>query len=319
MRRYKYRKKMQKLKNIVIIACGILFFALYVDAFKKSAGLDKEVVETWSNGPAPASVSANTSGYIVRYTGDTAVQLIPLEEFLTGALAASIDAGYELETLKAQAVLLRGNFFLKMQEKKEIDAKELQTGYLTMEQMQSLWGNSFDTNYAKVKQAVEETKGVVAKNGEEILRGSYHAMSAGMTRNGEEVLKDSAYHYLSSVSCVKNIESELFLQKKVVGKDILNKIEIVEADSAGYVTKVNVNGREMGGEEVRKLLSLPSSNFYIEEGENEYMIVTKGIGHGFGFDQYYADYMAKQNHSDYMTLLAYFFKDISFTTFDFNV
>ena len=42
--------------------------------------------------------------------------------------------------------------------------------------------------------------------------------------------------------------------------------------------------------------------------ENEFIIETKGSGHGLGMDQYYGNYLAENEYS-YTEILDYFFKD----------
>ena len=137
-------------------------------------------------------------------------------------------------------------------------------------------------------------------------------MSAGKTRSGKEVLGDVAFDYLQSVPCNKNVENENFLQTKYFEKSETSQLQILERDSAGYVTKVSWNGQSYSGEQLRDALGLASANFEIENGEH-YSITTKGIGHGFGFDQYYANYMAQEMGMDYMNLISYFYKDVSFS------
>lgn len=251
--------------------------------------------------------------FIIKMTDAKTEQEIPLEDFLVGALSANIDAAYEEETLKAQAVLLRGNCLLKMNGESTVEYEELDMAYINVEQMQMLWGNDFREKYKRIRQAVKDTQGVVAMCKNTILNGNFHAMSAGKTRSGEENFTDASYNYLQSVACDKNIEHVAFVQERTVKNTLVNELTVLERDSAGYVRKAMLNGKETGGEEVREALGLASSNFEVSKEENEIIVRTKGIGHGFGFDQCYANYKAVNESADYMALISYFFKEVSFT------
>lgn len=266
----------------------------------------------------------NEGKYAILYQSGGADQKIPLEEFLVGALAASIDMSYEPETLKAQAVLLRGNCLRKMTASgngaKAGEAsgwqaayEDLETDYYTLEQLSLIWGDRFSEYYDKAKAAVAQTGGIYARSGGEILNGNFHAMSGGRTRSGKEVFGEESYDYLQSVPCDKNLENENFIQVKKFKSESEGELVILERDSAGYVLKASWNGKELGGEQVRQALGLASANFEVTKDEN-YTITTKGIGHGFGFDQSYANYLASESGLEYMGLISYFFKDISFTS-----
>lgn len=273
----------------------------------------------------------------IRCETATGIQEMPLEDFLILALSANIDMQYEMETLKAQVVLLRGNCIRKRQqlqadqeavsanslsgktlqtassdENPVLDSSQLDFSYFSLEELKLIWGKKYEVYYRKAKEAVSQTKGIYARSGDSILKGNFHAMSAGQTRSGKEVLGDEAYDYLQSVPCSKNLEAENFVQTKYFEKSQNSQLEILERDRAGYVTKVSWNGESYSGEQLRDALGLASANFEIEEGE-KISITTKGIGHGFGFDQYYANYMAKEMEKDYMDLISYFYKDVSFS------
>lgn len=369
-RRGSYKTKYRNNKGVFkfLIRLSVIFFAImYVYAFVKATGIKNVSVKDVKNMetqelqelpevPAKSTRAAKEQEYCtIRCETAAGVQEIPMEDFLVQALAASIDMQYEMETLKAQAVLLRGNCIKAVEEQqlepelasgntisqnstkdtvnnKEnsvenntenniennigneqtvIDSDKLDFSYYSLEELKLIWGKKYEIYYKKAKEAVNQTKGIYAKSGDTILKGNFHAMSAGKTRSGKEVFGDNTFDYLQSVSCNKNLEGDNFLQTKYFEKSETTQLEILEKDSAGYVTKVSWNGKNYSGEQIREALGLASANFEIENGEH-CSITTKGIGHGFGFDQYYANYMAQEMQQDYMDLISYFYKDISF-------
>ena len=86
-------------------------------------------------------------------------------------------------------------------------------------------------------------------------------------------------------------------------------IENVTLDGAGYVRELTLDGRVISGEEMQRLLDLPSCSFSIKDAGDEYRIVTKGIGHGFGVSIYGANEMAKMG-ATYTSILQYYYTGI---------
>lgn len=256
--------------------------------------------------------------HFVKYEDKLSVQEIPLEEFLIGALATTINVEYDLEVLKAQAVLLRSTYYTKLQKQGTVSGQNIDrniigwekvsNGYLTQSQMKKIWKENYEENYKKVVSAVEETKGIIVTYEEHPIEGIYHAMSSGKTRNAKEVFVQNEYTYLESVLCEKNVESQEFLQSVAISKETLNTLIIEQRDTAGYVISLICNGEKITGEQFRKKYELASANFTFTEKENEFIIETKGSGHGLGMDQYYSNYLAENDYS-YTEILDYFFKD----------
>lgn len=256
--------------------------------------------------------------YFVRYEDKLHIQEIPLEEFLVGALAATIPITYEKEVLKAQAVLLRSTCYAGLEregtvsgqeiEKKVIEWDKIGNGYLSRNEMKKIWKEDYEINYKKVEEAVKETKGIIITYQENPIEGIYHAMSGGKTRNGADILQGDNYKWLESVLCEKNVESDDFLQVVSVSKKRIQTLSIKTRDEAGYVTSVICNGEKMTGEKFREKYELASANFVFEEKNGEFVITTKGMGHGLGMDQYYGNYLAK-NQNNYTEILDYFFKN----------
>ena len=81
------------------------------------------------------------------------------EEYLIGVLAYEMPESYELEALKAQAVVLRTSLCRELAENEEKTATEK---YLTHAEMKRKWGAAnFDTYLKKYTKAVEDTEGTV--------------------------------------------------------------------------------------------------------------------------------------------------------------
>lgn len=238
---------------------------------------------------------------------------IPSELFLVGALAGSIDSTYETEALKAQAVMLRSSLFREMQQEdtKLLKLTTADSSYLSVAEQKKKWGDDYAEKEKKLLEAVSQTKGVVAMYEGMPVMGCYHGMSAGATRDGTEL--SDTYGYLKRADCSKDLSAASYLQTTKRRKEQVGELDeaSVKKDTQGYVIELVRNGEKVSGESLREELQLPSSNFTWEEKNGSYIFTTKGIGHGFGYDQYYGNLLAQQGH-DYQEILDYFYQNITF-------
>ena len=253
---------------------------------------------------------------------------VAMEEYLVGMMAATIPIEYEMETLKAQAILLRSfciSQMVKENGKKVVHDDVVKDYYFNEKQRNELWKDNIEEYENKVRQAVKETKGIFLVCGEDVINPPFFRLSNGVTRDVTEyVLSESKYPYMKSVVCEKDAMAEDYIQyvemtdrefekqiKKLVGKKggKLQKI-ILYKDENGYVKEVGVNGKKIKGEVFRQAFGLASASFSLDKIDSVIEIQTKGIGHGFGFSQWEANGMAKEG-KNYEELLQYFFGNIS--------
>ncbi len=239
-----------------------------------------------------------------------------MTEKLVGIVAKEINADASFECMKAQCVIARTNLLAA----EETDTKP--PDGMSLDEMKESWGNYFPEFYQKLEQAVNETEGETLQYKNTYIYAAYHAVSAGKTRNMKELYPESDMPYLSSVECFKDCSADNYLavlywskkefielcQRKfpdaVIGE--LTDVEILQKDSTGYVTLVRIGEKQYTGEEFRSALNLNSADFSIKVEAENVRIVTKGLGHGFGFSQNYAEKMVEDG-SDYKDLLNYFF------------
>ena len=220
-----------------------------------------------------------------------------VETILPVIVAGQIGDNYELETIKAQAVIARSNLYRTVKEQKslnsvlnqirdEIKNKSLKSLYLLIMQ-------------DKYERAVKETKGKVITWENKLKLVPFHEISAGDTRDGEEVFHSEEDAYLKSVHSSVDKESEDFLNSVYINKNILPKeLEIKSRDSAGYVTELLADGKVLEGESFRMGMGLSSANFTIQTIGNKVRFLCKGKGHGLGFSQYGGNEMAKNSKTE---------------------
>ena len=258
-------------------------------------------------------------GLAVACEGEAGMLLIPLEEYVEGALAASISAESGMETLQAQAAILRTLCIKAWEEEGEPEAETVtasQVGqkYLDAAQRRQLWGENYEENQDKMEEAVRQTNGMYLTLDDKILEPAYFQLSAGKTREGSEVLGEG-YEYLVSVDCSHDIEAEDYIGSvvlsekrfwEILGSDSAGKITLTR-DSAEYVLYVDTQAGRMSGESFRNLFGLASSCFTLQEEGEKIRLTSKGIGHGLGFCQNEANRRAAEGE-DFLALLTDFFK-----------
>ena len=235
---------------------------------------------------------------------------------ITGILAKEIHADMSDECLKAQAVIARTNYLAAQKNGEKIQK------CLTTDEMKEVWGDSYDSIYRKMEQAVKDTEGETLQYKDTYIYAAFHALSAGKTRNIQELYPDADMPYLKTIDCGSDCNDPdylavLYWKKEAFFKKCTNlfteasisdvsEVYILQKDEAGYVLKIKVGDKEYSGEEFRAAVGLKSACFTVTETGENVRIVTKGVGHGFGMSQYAAERMAEDG-ADYRTILNTFF------------
>lgn len=268
---------------------------------------------------------------------------IPAEIYLVDKLSRTIEKGYEEETLKAQAVLLRTALAEQLW-----SSTGTVRGTVTVQDADYGRGEVNDV----FTEAVYITRGVILTYRDAPAKAPYFAVSNGMTRDAEETLGMSEYPYLQPAECGKDFMAEKFLSEKTMAKsefmtawekaagkaleeDFDIKNFVVTKDSNDYVIRIsypgpaeqNLNLRrpakvepvaeevQLSGEQCRTIWGLDSACFEMEEDNQHIKFTVRGVGHGLGMSQFAANEMAK-TESDYVEILQYFFPDTQLTKFE---
>lgn len=275
-----------------------------------------------------SSATSETTGideqYEVRLSQSWGIRRMNMQEYLTRKLEITMPRAedgsmqYELEALKAQAVLLRTELWrlfvdngdsLIIQDDAALDNKN----------------ETFGTDENKLyEQAVSETDGIFLAYEGKPVKAAFFPVSSGQTRSAEEVWGNSEYPYLVKVECGQDIQADNFQTQETMPKEeyymmVSELIEINDKsqelwkelrftyDSAGYVTEIDVDGNKCSGETFRNKFGLNSACFKIEWLDDSVVFHVKGVGHGFGMSQYDANKRAASGESFDQILKNYFF------------
>lgn len=255
--------------------------------------------------------------YVTVYRSNGKVEKLELEDYIVGVVASEIPASFNLEALKAQAVVARTYALKKISANQKLTDTVSTQSYIDVGQMHEKWGNSFDTYYNKIKKAVSSTSSLCITYNGKYIDALYHSTSNGYTEDASNVWKES-YPYLKSVesSWDKNVSSyEKVVTKEydwllsILGIDIIDDINIVSRNQSGRVQEVKVGDKIFTGVEFRELLGLRSADFDIDMSDGVVTITTRGYGHGVGMSQYGANEMAKMGYS-YDKIIKYYYSGV---------
>lgn len=243
-----------------------------------------------------------------------------LEDYVIGVVAGEMPASFNEEALKAQAIAARTYAVYKV--KTSNTTYDLVTDvsnqvYLTKEQMQEKWGNSFEKYYNKIKNIVTSTADMVMKYNGNVISSYYFAMSNGKTEDVSMVFGGNV-DYLKSVDSswdkdVKNFE----VTKTMTKQDFCENLNIdcgnivigaINRSDSGRVNTIVINNKTFKGTSIRSMLGIRSTDFTIEVKDNV-SITTRGFGHGVGMSQYGAEKMAENGYK-YDEILKHYYQNV---------
>lgn len=260
-----------------------------------------------------------TISLLHKKTGE--VEQVNLDEYLCNVVSAEMPANYEIEALKAQAIVARTYTIYKILNKKHdtadiCDDSTCCQAWISKDDRLARWEESQrESNWQKIVSAVNDTKGKIITYDNKPIDAFFHSNSGGVTEVPVNVWGGTGYPYLQSVEtsgedAYTQYSSEVVLtQEQLINKlkekysdisiDFSNSddIKIMEYTESTRVKTVKFGNHEISGVEARSLLGLRSTNFEISIDGDNIKFSVKGYGHGVGMSQTGADSMAKQGSS----------------------
>ena len=246
------------------------------------------------------------------------IEQVNIDDYLCNVVSAEMPANFEMEALKAQAIVARTYTVYKILNKKHenadiCDDSTCCQAWVSKEDRFARWEESKrESNWQKINNCVNNTKGKIITYNNQPINAFFHSNSGGVTEIPVNVWGGTGYPYLQSVqtsgedaytqylSEVVLTQDELINKLKVKYSDITidfsnnDDIKILDYTESTRVKTVKFGNHELSGVETRSLLGLKSTNFEITKEEDKIKFSVKGYGHGVGMSQTGADSMAKQ-------------------------
>lgn len=274
--------------------------------------LNKVAIETKPNEEIDNNI------YVTIHRSNGNIINLELEKYLIGVVGSEMPASFNIEALKAQAIVARTYALKKISQNKVLTDTTSTQVYKDNDELKNIWKNDFNKYYEKVKNAVMSTKGMVLMYKNNYIDAVYHSTSNGMT-------EDALYVWGYDIPYLKSVESKTDMNVSSYKREITFTLEklssilnttitkntqfILERNSSGRVSNVKVNDIEIKGTTFRTLLGLRSTDFVIELNEENAKITTYGFGHGVGMSQYGANGMANKGYT-FKDILNHYYQNI---------
>ena len=224
------------------------------------------------------------------------VEQVELDTYLCNVVSAEMPADFELEALKAQAIVARTYTIYKVNNKKHdnadiCDDSACCQAWISKEDRLARWDESLrDSNWGKIEQAVQSTKGKIITYENQPINAFFHSNSGGKTELPINVWGGSGYPYLQTVETAgeegySQYASEVTLSQQELLKKLKTKyedisidfanpddIKIIEYTDGDRVKTVKFGNHNLSGVGVRTLLGLRSANFSIVQENRKYKI-----------------------------------------------
>lgn len=261
------------------------------------------------------------------------IEEVDLDTYLYGVVSSEMPADFELEALKAQAVVARTYtiYQIKNGSKHEnadvCDSSYCCQAWISKENRMARWESSKAEEYwNKIVKAVNDTKGKVIFYAGEPINALFHSNSGGSTElsinvwGGDfpyfQTVETSGEENYSSYSSEVEISKDDLIQKMLERYsdfkiDFSNNdcIKIEEYTTSGRIQKILIGNKQISGVEARSIFGLKSAKFNFEILENSVKFTVLGYGHGVGFSQCGSDVLAK-NGKNYEEIIKYYYKDV---------
>lgn len=261
------------------------------------------------------------------------VEEIEFDAYLYGVVSAEMPASYELEALRAQAVVARTYTIYKIvngskHENADIcDSSLCCQAWISKENRLARWEEGQREEYwNKIVNSVDSTSGRYISYQGQPINSFFHSNSGGITELPDNVWGGS-YPYLQVVATVGEENYNGYASEIQVSKDELiqkmlekysnfqinfeevNCIQILDLTESGRVKTMKIGNVSLSGVEARTIFGLKSAKFGFQIEGNVIKFNVTGYGHGVGLSQNGSDVLAKQGMT-YEEIIRYYYKDV---------
>lgn len=306
---------------------------LFAEEYRRNDSPESSIAETEPEESKAAPQKESSYRVLDITTGKT--EEISSFDYVVGAVCAEMPATFEKEALKAQAVAAR-TYAERQKAKAEAspdpelcgayfsnDSEKYQ-GFFTESQAKQYYGESYEKNIEKIREAVKETGNEIIVYKNEPIIAAFHSMSAGKTESAKNVWGNDVA-YLVPVDSEEDTSAPKFLNEcEFTPDEMRTRLETafkgikLEDDPSDWfknpeksdsltVLTIEAGDKTLTGQQIRAALSLRSAAFDISYDE-VFRVTVRGYGHAVGMSQYGANAMAEKG-SDYKEILAHYYPD----------
>jgi stage II sporulation protein D len=245
----------------------------------------------------------------------TIVNVVDLENYLLSVLPSEMPYKWNHESLKAQAVAARSYTlgYLGRRKEKGYDLESTVEDQVYTGVLAEKWSTT---------RAVKDTKGVILLNSEDTpLIALYHSSGGGYTDSIENLWDETPSPHIQprpdyddksphfkwtrtfKISDLSNALSSLNLGeiKNIIPLSVSVSRRVTMLEIVGSKGKTQIRG-----EQLRRILKLPSSKFNLEISKGIVNFAGRGYGHGLGLSQWGSKSLA-DNGFNFRQILAHYY------------
>lgn len=336
------------MKKILLYILGFIFIIFVFPALCTSTPKEKEVTATENPNKEENEGDANNTqiqemnaDYLkyqtikLYHTKTGEIEELKMDEYLYGVVAAEMPASYEVEALKAQAIVARTyTIYQAMNSKGKHPNADICDDYtccqawISKEDRFANWeASEAEANWQKIVDCVNATTGKIVTYNNSPINAFFHSNSGGVTESSLNIWGGVDYPYLKSVEtsgedAYNQYNSEVNITKDELQNKMKEKysdfeidfskqdaIEIKEYTSSNRIKTIKIGNKEIAGTEARTIFGLKSTNFKFSINGDNITFSVIGNGHGVGMSQTGADSMAK-NGSNYEEIIKHFYTGV---------
>ena len=263
-----------------------------------------------------------------------------INDYLRGVVPSEMSPSYNIEALKAQALVARTYTYKKMSSNAEGEGIDMCDNFAhcqafyTKEKLFEIWRNKgYDETtimefWDKVNEAVVSTQNEIITYNGECIKAFFHASSPQRTEDISQIWGGENLPYLKSVESKEaedyinrtskvEISFEEFLNKlkendksfNFLNIDSVRNIKIVDYTTSGRVKNIGIEQNKVSAEKLRTIYGLKSTNFTLDVKEDKVIFNVIGYGHGVGLSQVGANYYA-QNGMKYDEIIKHYYTGV---------
>ena len=261
---------------------------------------------------------------------DGTVEKMLLDDYITGVVLGEMPLSFDIEALKAQAVVARTYALNRLDGNKKHPSASVCTAsaccqaYRTKEAYLASGGT--EPFVEKAVLAVKATAGEALYYEGDLIEATYFSCSGGRTEDAKAVWgtdipylqaldspgEEEAVHYIDTIQFSVNEFVQLLninLEEPLIGA--------VTYTDGGGVNTMEIAGEIFDGVTLRQKLGLRSTAFDAVKVGSTIYITTRGFGHRVGMSQYGAEAMAVKGDS-YKEILSYYYPGTNLSVYSRN-